>query len=168
MSYYNGLTPRDHSMTEAANDSRPVLFKDQTAVQLQARLAGLGVSLRVARRLQAAVLQRGATEAPAALSEVPRRLLEQVRQATVVPRLKRVEKITSPTDGFTKYLFQGDGPEPFESVRILRLLEQVRQATVVPRLKRVEKITSPTDGFTKYLFQGDGPEPFESVRIPLL
>jgi 23S rRNA (adenine2503-C2)-methyltransferase len=105
-------------MTEAANDSRPVLFKDQTAVQLQARLAGLGVSLRVARRLQAAVLQRGATEAPAALSEVPRRLLEQVRQATVVPRLKRVEKITSPTDGFTKYLFQGDGPEPFESVRI--------------------------------------------------
>ena len=35
-----------------------------------------------------------------------------------MPRLTLLEKRTSPTDGFTKYLFRGDGPEPFETVRI--------------------------------------------------
>ena len=34
------------------------------------------------------------------------------------PRLTLMEKRVSPTDGFTKYLFHGDGPEPFEAVRI--------------------------------------------------
>ena len=29
-----------------------------------------------------------------------------------------LEKIVSPQDGFAKYLFRGDGPEPFEAVRI--------------------------------------------------
>src|SRR5262249_57368948 len=50
--------------------------------------------------------------------EASPRLLEGVRRATRVPRLTRVEKLVSPTDGFTKYLFQGAGPEPFEAVRI--------------------------------------------------
>jgi len=35
-----------------------------------------------------------------------------------VPRLELLDRTTSPVDGFTKYLFRGDGPEPFESVRI--------------------------------------------------
>ena len=96
----------------------PILFKDHTSADLHARLAPLGVTARLARRLQAAVLQRGATEAPAALTETSPRLLERVRQATRVPRLTLLEKRTSPTDGFTKYLFQGDGAEPFEAVRI--------------------------------------------------
>ena len=54
----------------------------------------------------------------AALPEVSPRLLERIRAATVVPQLTLLEKRTSPTDGFTKYLFQGAGPEPFETVRI--------------------------------------------------
>ncbi len=96
----------------------PILFKDHTAAGLYARLAPLGVTARLARRLQAAVLQRGALEAPAAMPETSPRVLERVRQATRVPRLTLLEKRTSPIDGFTKYLFQGDGPEPFETVRI--------------------------------------------------
>ncbi len=40
------------------------------------------------------------------------------RKATIVPKLTLLERRTSPTDGFTKYLFQGAGPEPFETVRI--------------------------------------------------
>ena len=52
------------------------------------------------------------------MPETSPRLLERVRQATRVPRLTLLEKRVSPTDGFTKYLFQGDGPEPFEAVRI--------------------------------------------------
>jgi 23S rRNA (adenine2503-C2)-methyltransferase len=102
-------------MTAAAE---PILFKDHTADGLHARLAHLGVSPRLARRLQAAVLQRGGDEVPTALPEVPRRVLEAVRTATRVPRLVLREKVVSPRDGFAKYLFEGDGPEPFEAVRI--------------------------------------------------
>ncbi len=96
----------------------PILFKDHTAAGLCARLAHLGVSARLARRLQAAVCQRGAAEAPANLPETSPRLLERIRQTTRVPRLTLLEKRISPTDGFAKYLFQGDGLEPFETVRI--------------------------------------------------
>src|SRR5262249_21677356 len=45
-------------------------------------------------------------------------LLERVRAATRVPRLTLLDKRTSPTDGFTKYLFRGDGDGDFEAVRI--------------------------------------------------
>ncbi|MFO0926702.1 MAG: hypothetical protein U0736_06630 [Gemmataceae bacterium] len=53
----------------------------------------------------------------AACAEVRRRTLDAAA-ATVIPRLERVEKVTSPTDGFTKYLFRGDGEGVFEAVRI--------------------------------------------------
>ena len=96
----------------------PILFKDHTAAGLHDQLAPLGVSARLARRLQAAVMQRGAAEVPSSLPEVSPRLLERIRAATAIPRLKLLEKRTSPTDGFTKYLFQGAGPQPFETVRI--------------------------------------------------
>jgi 23S rRNA (adenine2503-C2)-methyltransferase len=93
-----------------------IRFKDQSAKGLQGLLAPLGVSARLARRLQAAVLRRGSI--PERMPEVPRRLLDAVRSATDIPRLSLVEKLVSPTDGFTKYLFRGDGPETFEAVRI--------------------------------------------------
>jgi 23S rRNA (adenine2503-C2)-methyltransferase len=101
-----------------ADAGEPTLFKDHTAEGLRARLAALGVGARLARRLQSAVLQRGAVEAPAELPEVSPRVLERVRGATRVPRLELLDKATSPTDGFTKYLFRGEGAEPFEAVRI--------------------------------------------------
>ncbi|HYT89726.1 MAG TPA: radical SAM protein [Gemmataceae bacterium] len=96
----------------------PILLKDHTAEELHARLADLGVNARLARRLQAAVLQRGSAEIPTQFPEVSRRLLERVRAATAIPRLTLLDKVVSPRDGFTKYLFRGDGPAPFESVRI--------------------------------------------------
>jgi 23S rRNA (adenine2503-C2)-methyltransferase len=95
-----------------------VVFKDHTADELHARLASLGVSARLARRLQAAVLRRGAGEVPAALPEVSPRLLERVRQCVVIPQLTLLDRSVSSVDGFTKYLFRGDGAEPFEAVRI--------------------------------------------------
>ena len=52
------------------------------------------------------------------MPEVPVRVLANVRQWTAILRLTLVDKAVSPTDGFTKYLFRGDGPAPFESVRI--------------------------------------------------
>jgi 23S rRNA (adenine2503-C2)-methyltransferase len=97
--------------------AEPIRFKEHTAEGLHTALAPLGVNARLARRLQAAVLQKcGAV--PEQMPEVSRRLLERVRAATEVPRLERVEKAVSPTDGFAKYLFRGAGPEPFEAVRI--------------------------------------------------
>src|SRR5262249_8626404 len=95
-----------------------VVFKDQTSDELHARLAPLGVSDRLARRLQAAVVQRGGQEVPAAMPEVSPRLLAAVRRAAVVPRLTVVDRTVSAVDGFTKYLFRGDSPEVFEAVRI--------------------------------------------------
>jgi 23S rRNA (adenine2503-C2)-methyltransferase len=100
------------------SETLPVLFKEHTADGLHERLSGLGVDLRLARRLQGVVLQRGQEAVPAELPEVSPRLLERVRRATRVPRLEMLEKRVSPVDGFTKYLFRGEGPEPFETVRI--------------------------------------------------
>src|SRR5262245_12152038 len=96
--------------------TEPILFKEHTSEGLHERLAPLGVDARLARRLQAAVLRHGAL--PEALPEVSPRLLGRVRQAARVPRLELREKVTSPTDGFTKYLFTGDGAGAFEAVRI--------------------------------------------------
>ena len=93
-----------------------ILLKNQTSAELQAALAPLGVSLRLARRLQAAVLRND--EFPESLPEVSAKLLERIRTAVELPRLERLDKRTSARDGFTKYLLRGAGPEPFEAVRI--------------------------------------------------
>jgi 23S rRNA (adenine2503-C2)-methyltransferase len=100
------------------NQPLPILLKDHPAEELHARLAPFGVSARLARRLQAAVVRRGAPEIPGELSEVSPRLLERVREVTAVPHLTCIEKAVSGRDGFVKYLFRGTGPEPFEAVRI--------------------------------------------------
>ena len=95
----------------------PILFKNVTAEELYAGLAEIGVGLRLARRLQAAVAREG--EIPATMPEVSPLLLEAIRRATVVPYLTQLDKIVSPSDGFAKYLFRSDnGPDPFEAVRI--------------------------------------------------
>jgi 23S rRNA (adenine2503-C2)-methyltransferase len=91
-------------------------FKDSTASELHAKLAPLGVSLRLARRLQATVLRQDAF--PESLPEVSDKLLALVRGEVRLPRLVQLDKVVSARDGFAKYLFRGDGPEPFEAVRI--------------------------------------------------
>lgn len=99
-------------------DPEPIRFKEHTAAELYVRLAELGVTARLARRLQAAVLQRRLAELPVAMAEVSPRLLVRLRAATAIPQLSVRDRVVSPRDGFTKYLFKGDGPAPFEAVRI--------------------------------------------------
>jgi 23S rRNA (adenine2503-C2)-methyltransferase len=94
----------------------PILFGNLTSAGLHAALAPLGVDARLARRLQAAVLRRGAL--PASFPEVSAAVLRRVRAATRVPRLELLEAKVSPTDGFAKFLFRGEGRDPFEAVRI--------------------------------------------------
>src|SRR2546423_17991 len=92
-----------------------ILVKDHTAEELAARLS---IPLRLARRLQGAVVKRGALELPRELPEVSPKLLARVRESATVPHLELVEKVVSAKDGFAKYLFRGAGEEPFETVRI--------------------------------------------------
>ncbi len=98
-------------------ETEPIRFKDHTAEGLHRVLAHLGVDARLARRLQAAVMQK-VGHVPEQMPEVSRRRLDEVRRATTVPRLERVEKVVSPKDGFAKYLFRGEGDGVFEAVRI--------------------------------------------------
>jgi 23S rRNA (adenine2503-C2)-methyltransferase len=95
-----------------------VLFKDWTAEDLHQQLAAHGVDLRLARRLQSAVVRSGSNAIPDQMPEVPRRTLERLREVTAIPRLTLLEKSVSPADGFAKYLFKGDGDGVFEAVRI--------------------------------------------------
>ena len=85
----------------------PILLKNLTSAELHAALAPRGVSLRLARRLQAAVLRRG--EFPAELPEVSGQLLKQIRAAVELPRLEVLDRRVSPRDGFAKVLFRGAG-----------------------------------------------------------
>jgi 23S rRNA (adenine2503-C2)-methyltransferase len=94
----------------------PILLKDSTSMELHAALAPLGVSLRLARRLQAAAVRLD--RIPESIPEVSSKLLEGVRQEVRLPRLLQLNKVVSPSDGFAKYLFRGDGAESFEAVRI--------------------------------------------------
>ena len=94
----------------------PILLKNLTSAELHAALAPLGAPLRLARRLQAAAIRRDVV--PESLPEVSGRLLERIRGETRLPRLVQLDKKTSARDGFAKYLFRGEGAEPFEAVRI--------------------------------------------------
>ncbi len=94
----------------------PILLKNMTALELHAALSPMGVSLRLARRLQAAAV-RG-DRVPESLPEVSPKLLERIRAEIRLPKLIQLEKRISARDGFAKYLFRGEGPEAFEAVKI--------------------------------------------------
>ena len=100
------------------SEEQPILFKNLTAEQLAEKLKPLGVSLKLARRIQSSLLRNLEPEIPREMEQVSWRLLDKVRQATRIPSLEMLDKRVSPRDGFTKYLFRGEGQEPFETVRI--------------------------------------------------
>ena len=93
-----------------------ILFKNLTSDALYAALAPLGVTSRLARRLQATVLRRDCF--PEALPETSAAVLARVRAAAALPRLRRVSRQVSPVDGFARYGFAGEAAGTFEAVRI--------------------------------------------------
>lgn len=97
-------------------DPGPVLLKNHGSVALHARLAHVGVTPHLARRLLAAALRRGTL--PALGRDFPARLRTALQPLTRIPHLTLVDRVVSPRDGFTKYLFRGEGPAVFEAVRI--------------------------------------------------
>jgi 23S rRNA (adenine2503-C2)-methyltransferase len=99
-----------------ADTHKPILLKNQTSDQLYASLAHAGVSPHLARRLLAAAVRRG--ELPALGSHLNAQVRERLLALTAIPHLALVQKVVSAQDGFTKYLFQGQGAGRFEAVRI--------------------------------------------------
>lgn len=91
----------------------PLLLKNQTADELHRQL---GITLRQARMIQASVIRKG--QLPDVQAEISEKALKALRAATEIPNLTVEDKKVSPQDGFAKYLFRGDNPEPFEAVRI--------------------------------------------------
>jgi 23S rRNA (adenine2503-C2)-methyltransferase len=94
----------------------PILLTDLTADQLFSRLSHAGVTLRQARQIHAAAVRNG--QLPSSDQGIAAKTLDEVRRLTEIPHLALLDKKISPQDGFAKYLFRGDGPEPFEAVRI--------------------------------------------------
>lgn len=95
-----------------------ILLKNQTTSELMQEFADLSPPVRLIRRLQVAAVRNGATEIPSELPTFSWRLLAKIRERASIPRLTLVDKIVSSFDGFTKYLFRGEGDGQFEAVRI--------------------------------------------------
>ncbi len=95
-----------------------LVFKDVLSHEIHQALAPLGVSPRIARRLQAAVLRGAASSIPDEMPEVSPRLLDRVRDVAEVPRLECVRRDVDPQDGFVKYGFRGVDERVFETVWI--------------------------------------------------
>ncbi|MGL4369646.1 MAG: radical SAM protein, partial [Spirochaetota bacterium] len=93
-----------------------IILKNQTAAQLYADLSSLGVTERIARRIQGALFRTGTL--PSSLPEISDKVLARVKGNCTVPRLVCEDKAVSPRDGFAKYLFSGAGAGSFEAVRI--------------------------------------------------
>jgi 23S rRNA (adenine2503-C2)-methyltransferase len=103
----------------------PLLLKNQTAEDLP-RL--LGIPLRQARMIQAAVIRTG--KLPDTQDGLSKSALQTLRSAVEIPNLTVADKTVSPQDGFTKYLFRGDGPDAFEAVQIPLLHRQDDQKVI--------------------------------------
>ncbi|MFH1464129.1 MAG: radical SAM protein [Pseudomonadota bacterium] len=95
-----------------------ILFKDGPSAELAAHFADVGLDPARARRLQAAVVKTRTATVPARLDGLRKELLAAIAARSRVPALTILERETSATDGFTRYLFRGEGPELFEAVRI--------------------------------------------------
>ena len=99
-------------------EAKPLLLKDLPTDRLESLAIDLGGDARLGRRLQTLAAKRGVAALPSHLEGVRRDLWQRVQGAVAVPHLQILERAESAADGFVKYLFQGDGPEPFEAVRI--------------------------------------------------
>jgi 23S rRNA (adenine2503-C2)-methyltransferase len=91
-------------------------FKNLTMDEVYQGLAPLGVRPQFARLLQVTAVRKG--EFPERMPGLSSGILAEVRRKTTIPHLTLVDKIVSPQDGFAKYLFRGQRPDPFEAVRI--------------------------------------------------
>ena len=98
------------------NSPTLIALNNHTADGLHARLAHAGLTPAMARRFISSAIRGYALPRPGPC--IPSRILEAIRPLAFIPRLARKARLESAVDGFTRYTFQGAGPECFEAVRI--------------------------------------------------
>jgi 23S rRNA (adenine2503-C2)-methyltransferase len=94
----------------------PVFLNGLTSAEIHEALADAGATPGMARRIQRLALRDA--KFPEHGKGIPSALLKRLSAEAAIPRLEVVDKVVSPSDGFTKYLFRSDGSQPFEAVRI--------------------------------------------------
>ena len=87
-----------------------------TSQQLAERYEPLGMTPRLARRLQSSALRRGTW--PVEDTTLSARWLEQMRQELHIPELALINRCVSPSDDFAKHLFASSDGARFEAVLI--------------------------------------------------
>lgn len=87
-----------------------------TAQQLVEHYSPLGMTPRLARRLQSFTLRHGVW--PEDDTTLSTRWLTCIQHALHIPVLKLINRCVSPSDGFTKFLFEGEAGDCFETVLI--------------------------------------------------
>ena len=87
-----------------------------TAQELVDQFGSLGMTLRLARKLQSSALRHGVW--PEDDSTISQRWLGEIRRHLCIPRLTLVDRRLSASDGFCKYLFAADDGARFEAVLI--------------------------------------------------
>lgn len=93
-----------------------IILKDHGSERLAEMLAPLGVDAGLPRRLLAAAVRR--SEYPPVGPGLSAATLATLQAHCRIPKLSLVERVESPTDGFVRYLFEGEGEGRFEAVRI--------------------------------------------------
>ena len=92
------------------------VLKDLTADQLHAGLSHVGVTLRQARQIHAAAVRRGTL--PTAEQGIAAKLLRRGARMHGDPELDAARQAGFAARRIRQVSFRGDGPEPFEAVRI--------------------------------------------------
>ena len=93
-----------------------ITLKDQGSQQLARELAQFGGDIGLARRLLAAAVRR--SEFPPVGPGLSAAKRAELQAGCRMPSLALLDRVESPSDGFTRYLFSGDTEGQFEAVRI--------------------------------------------------
>ncbi len=95
---------------------RPIPLTALTSQQLADRYEALGMTPRLARKLQSSALRHGVW--PEGDTTISRRWLDEIRQHLCIPLLTLSDRRVSAVDGFSKYLFTAPDGACVEAVLI--------------------------------------------------
>lgn len=93
-----------------------ITLNDSGSQELAHSLAPLGVDAGLARRLMAAAVRR--SQFPPVGPGLSAARAAELRDRCRIPQVVLIERVESPSDGFVRYLFSGEGEGMFEAVRI--------------------------------------------------
>ncbi len=99
-------------------DMDQLILKNYSTSTLMHQLQCVPEDIRVIRQIQLCAVKKNMVELPGQLHGIATSRWQSVASRLRVPHLKLVSSIVSPTDGFKKYIFEGEKAGQFETVRI--------------------------------------------------